>query len=103
MYSDDGKAHTAVSVPVHLCVRGDLRDLHHVGCGRGEQNGDELPVRKLSVNISTNGENLCGSTGVDRRHSEDADGVVAVNRAPRGLILVSRNSAINRIYISLCG
>lgn len=84
-----------------ICGGGDLRDLHHVGCNRGEQNGDELLVRKLSVNISTNRENLCGSTGVDRRHSQHAGGVVAVNRAPRGLIFVSTNSssAINRTYI----
>lgn len=89
---------------VCVYVRGDLRDLQHVGCNRVEQNGDELPVRKLSVNISANRENLCSSTGVDRRHSQHAGGVVAVNRTPRGLIFVSTNSssAINRIYILYC-
>jgi len=68
--------------------------------GEGEQNGDELSVRKLSINISSNWENVCGSKAVDRRHGGDADGVWSgVNRAPRGLMLVSGKSpaALNRI------
>jgi len=54
-------------------------------CGEGEQNGDELSVRKLSVNISVNWENVCGSKAVDRRHGGDADDVWSgVNPCPEG-------------------